>query len=192
MSKLLQNASASTAMTGVILPDTAGETDVKLPSTNESSPVIGGENDFKLNIQDEAQIQLAEPAKTPPTPDIDDEYIETARAVSWADLLPPAEYDTFDADSSNIKRPIAIIRHRGAKNFKVGEFLFKNHILELYSESEVYRFSEAYNGLDPVDRNSIVSVNPAAIAASESSFKPHNVTRGALASKAIKDPKQIQ
>lgn len=114
---------------------------------------------------------------------------ESTKDHSYSDLLPPMEHESVE---SGLAKPLAVLRHRSINAFTVGEFKFKNHILYLYSQDEIVRFQQAFKGLDPIDRNAIVTVNVSAISETAFESAQNGVVKGALHTGSIKDPKSIQ
>lgn len=86
-------------------------------------------------------------------------------------------------------KPVAAYKHREVNHFKVGDFEFRRHILEIYSEEAHRQFLRLFQGLSPRDQASIVEYDFEAAARVE---RPVQVSRGALSTGDIKDPKLIQ
>ena len=96
----------------------------------------------------------------------------------------PGKVETLD-----FIKPVAAYKHREVNHFKVGDFEFRRHILELYSNEAHDLFLKLYQGLTPRDQNAIVEYDFEAAARVE---QPVQVTRGSLSTGDIKDPKLIR
>lgn len=92
-------------------------------------------------------------------------------------------------ETPDIIKPVAAYKHREVNHFKIGDFEFRRHILELYSNEAHDLFLKLYQGLTPRDQNAIVEYDFEAAARVE---QPVQVTRGSLSTGDIKDPKVIR
>ncbi len=70
-----------------------------------------------------------------------------------------------------------LLRHRRIRNFKIGKFQFKNHLLKIRSEEEEKEFSELIAKAPRLTQNSIVEINEEAMSSLEKPFQP--AVRGA-------------
>jgi len=118
----------------------------------------------------------------------DEVEVTNQPAFDLAALLPPSEFAAPEGD----RNPIAVLKHKNCRRFKVGDFIFKDYHLRIYTEEEAIAWSKVFPNLDVQDRSSIVTVNAQALAASETPYKPKEIQRGALSTNLIKDPKTVQ
>jgi hypothetical protein len=104
-------------------------------------------------------------------------------------LFPDLREDGAEPDESP-KEPIAAFRHKQVRLFQVGQFVFYDSILYIYTMEELELFAELYKTLGGQDKVNIVAYNWQAAAAVESDAS--SAIRGMLTSRSIKDPKSIK
>lgn len=104
---------------------------------------------------------------------------------------PDAASDLEFTDDGFIK-PIAAYKHRSVMRFRVGKFTFQNHILLIYNEADNQEFLDLAADLTPQDKTQIVHYNWEAAANVEKPVDYAAVSRGAVNTRATKDPKVIQ
>jgi hypothetical protein len=72
-----------------------------------------------------------------------------------------------------------IFRHKGIRDFTVGKFKFKDHVIRVAAD-DMADFLRAMGGLHPRYRNPIVEINEKALRLSEMQLKANRVVRGAM------------
>jgi hypothetical protein len=103
-------------------------------------------------------------------------------------LFPDLATDGEEVDTTP-KEPLVAFKHKQVKLFQVGDFVFYDGILYIYSEEDLEKFAELYKGLGGPDKINIVAYDWKAAASIESDAS--TAIRGMLTSKSIKDPKKI-
>lgn len=185
--------SSSTTLKPATPPATPA-TEPAEPVTTESNTAGTGEvENEELDDETRALVDSMFSTPMPTNPKAVDFGAKTVN-VGGRELKMPStvvnDSDFGTYTDEGFQEPIAAFKHHNVKRFNVGKHTFQNHILQIFTESDLVDFLTCWEGLQGPDKVNITQYDWQA-AARVNTPVSDLISRGSMATKNIKDPKQV-